>query len=122
VTAESNAGPTHFAGGFTGLICVALFSERSLLQSYLFQNDSQQPPDVGLVFGGSGKLLGAQLLAGIVILAWSAVATATIVLLLKVLFVLSFVFGFWFLDFGFCFGPVAAPSSSPGFVHAVLQA
>lgn len=66
------------------MLCVALFSERSLLESYLFRNEVKMAPDVGLVFGGSGKLLLTQLLGVLVIVAWTAAVTGTLMNLLRV--------------------------------------
>lgn len=66
------------------MLCVALFSERSLMEAYLFQGGDREVPDVGLVFGGSGKLLAVQLLGLVVIIAWTALVTGALMMLMKV--------------------------------------
>ena len=66
------------------MLCVALFSERSLLESYLFRNEVKTAPDIGLVFGGSGKLLASQLVGILMIIAWSGLVTGALMFSLKV--------------------------------------
>lgn len=69
------------------MLCIAFFSERSLLENYLYKGDlTLRVPDVGLIFGGTGRLLASQVVGVFAIIAWSALVTASLMLLLKVRF------------------------------------
>lgn len=74
-----HAGPTHLCGGAVGLIAVGLFARRGALEDFLQRGAG----DVGLLFGGSGALLGAQLLALLTMTAWSGAASAAVFLVLR---------------------------------------
>lgn len=74
-----HAGPTHFCGGAVGLLAVGLFARREPLEDF-FQRGAA---DVGVVYGGSGRLLGAQILALLVLTAWSAATSGAVFLALS---------------------------------------
>lgn len=65
----------HWAAGLWGMIATGLFAEE--IPGYDFINED------GAFKGGSGKLLGCNLLAGLVITLWSGVCTAIIFTVLK---------------------------------------
>ena len=60
--------PTHGIAGIWGLVAVAFFAEKDILQA-----DSMG--DFGIFKGGSWRFLGVQLLAAVAISAWSALTT-----------------------------------------------
>lgn len=74
-----HAGPTHLCGGAVGLLAVGLLSRRAALEDFL----QRAAPDVGVLFGGSGSLLGAQVLALCALTAWSAAASAAVFVTLR---------------------------------------
>lgn len=76
------AFPVHGATGFWGLLAVGLFNRKDL------QAISGMSPDFGgLLYGGSGagKLLGTNLVGGIIIIAWVTVIIGPMFYLLNIL-------------------------------------
>jgi ammonia channel protein AmtB len=73
------AGPTHFGGGVVGILSNAVFADPVLLHKYL----NHPPPDVGLLFGGSGALLAAQLVAVAAVSAWAASTSGLLMFVLR---------------------------------------
>ena len=66
--------PVHFVGGLWGIIAVGLFSRGPEFAGGLGAH-------VGLFHGGGGTLLGVQLLGALAIIAWTAVASLVLMLL-----------------------------------------
>eukprot|EP01097_Dermamoeba_algensis_P004894 TRINITY_DN3140_c0_g1_i1.p1 TRINITY_DN3140_c0_g1~~TRINITY_DN3140_c0_g1_i1.p1 ORF type:complete len:463 (+),score=93.00 TRINITY_DN3140_c0_g1_i1:43-1389(+) len=73
--------PTNFVSillmcGFWGMISTSLFSSQSNMAKYL----RFTPGDYGAFYGGGGQLLGLNLLAAVVIIAWSMFWTTLVML------------------------------------------
>mmetsp|Transcript_15756 Transcript_15756/g.48039 ORF Transcript_15756/g.48039 Transcript_15756/m.48039 type:complete len:571 (-) Transcript_15756:115-1827(-) len=74
-----DAFPVHGATGVWGLICVGLFAKGELLETH-FGRPHHPSNHQGIFYGGSGSLLGAQLLGAVVII--GIVAAQVFVLLM----------------------------------------